>query len=176
MARSAGILLPGVFFAVGVRHRFVGGGSREFLDFLRDAGQSWWQMLPLTPGGGGNSPYSSVSSFAGNPLLLDLPLLREDGLLTAAEVENARVPAVPPIDYGAVLPGRERLLRAASAGAGSRMSRGSPPSAPAAPGWRTTPSISPRKAISAGNAGWTGRTRPSGTTRRRRWKPGGKTL
>ena len=113
MARSAGILLP-VFslpseFGIGS----LGAEAREFLDFLRDAGQSWWQMLPLTPGGGGNSPYSSVSSFAGNPLLLDLPLLREDGLLTAAEVENARVPGHAAIDYGAVLASRERLLRAA---------------------------------------------------------------
>ena len=113
MARSAGILLP-VFslpseFGIGS----LGAEAREFLDFLRDAGQSWWQMLPLTPGGGGNSPYSSASSFAGDPLLLDLPLLREDGLLTAAEVENARVPGHAAIDYGAVLASRERLLRAA---------------------------------------------------------------
>ena len=54
MARSAGILLP-VFslpseFGIGS----LGAEAREFLDFLRDAGQSWWQMLPLTPGGGGN--------------------------------------------------------------------------------------------------------------------------
>ena len=85
MARSAGILLP-VFslpseFGIGS----LGAEAREFLDFLRDAGQSWWQMLPLTPGGGGNSPYSSVSSFAGNPLLLDLPLWREYVIRTTTE-------------------------------------------------------------------------------------------
>ena len=58
--------------------------------------------------------------------------------------------------------------------AGPGMRRASPPSAPAAPGWRTMPCISRPRSISAGNAGWTGRTRPSGTTRRRRRQPGGR--
>lgn len=113
MARSAGILLP-VFslpseFGIGS----LGAEAREFLDFLRDAGQSWWQMLPLTPGGGGNSPYSSVSSFAGNPLLLDLPMLLTDGLLSEDEVDSARVEGCRPIDYGAVMASRRALLRCA---------------------------------------------------------------
>ena len=113
MARSAGILLP-VFslpseFGIGS----LGAEAREFLDFLRDAGQSWWQMLPLTPGGGGNSPYSSVSSFAGDPLLLDLPMLLTDGLLSEDEVDSARVEGCRPIDYGAVMARRRALLRCA---------------------------------------------------------------
>lgn len=113
MARSAGILLPVFSLPSDYGIGSLGAEAREFLDFLRAAGQTWWQMLPLTPGGGGNSPYSSVSSFAGNPLLLDLPLLKEDGLLTAAEVESARVPGHAAIDYGAVLASREKLLRLA---------------------------------------------------------------
>ena len=113
MARSAGILLPVFSLPSAYGIGSLGAEAREFLDFLRAAGQTWWQMLPLTPGGGGNSPYSSVSSFAGNPLLLDLPLLKEDGLLTAAEVESARVPGHAAIDYGAVLASREKLLRLA---------------------------------------------------------------
>ena len=113
MARSAGILLP-VFslpseFGIGS----LGAEAREFLDFLRDAGQSWWQMLPLTPGGGGNSPYSSASSFAGDPLLLDLPMLLTDGLLSEDEVDSARVEGCRPIDYGAVMASRRALLRCA---------------------------------------------------------------
>ena len=113
MARSAGILLPLFSLPSDYGIGSLGAEAREFLDFLRDAGQRWWQMLPLTPGGGGNSPYSSASSFAGNPLLLDLPRLAEDGLLTAAEVESAKVPGHAAIDYGAVLASRETLLRLA---------------------------------------------------------------
>ena len=113
MARSAGILLPIFSLPSDYGIGSMGEEARQFLDFLSAAGQTWWQMLPLTPGGGGNSPYSSDSSFAGNPLLLDLPRLREDGLLTAAEVESARAVGCAPIDYGAVIESRERLLRAA---------------------------------------------------------------
>ena len=113
MARSAGILLPLFSLPSDYGIGSLGAEAREFLDFLRNAGQRWWQMLPLTPGGGGNSPYSSASSFAGNPLLLDLPRLAEDGLLTAAEVESAKVPGHAAIDYGAVLASRETLLRLA---------------------------------------------------------------
>ena len=113
MARSAGILLPLFSLPSDFGIGSMGGEARQFLDFLHAAGQGWWQMLPLTPGGGGNSPYSSTSSFAGNPLLLDLPALQKDGLLTAEEVESARVSGFGPIDYGAILQSREALLRSA---------------------------------------------------------------
>ena len=84
MERSAGILLP-VFslpgpYGIGS----LGREARAFADFLRDAGQKWWQVLPVGPTGAGNSPYTSVSTFAGNPLLIDLEDLRDRGLLTEA--------------------------------------------------------------------------------------------
>ena len=63
----------------------VGTMGREafrFVDFLAAAGQKYWQLLPLGPTGFGDSPYSSYSSFAGNPYLIDLDLLIEEGLLT----------------------------------------------------------------------------------------------
>jgi 4-alpha-glucanotransferase len=47
----------------------LGPAARQFVDFLEAAGQSWWQVLPVNPAGAGNSPYSGVSAFAGNPLL-----------------------------------------------------------------------------------------------------------
>ena len=65
----------------------MGKEAFRFVDFLKDAGQSLWQILPLTPTGYGNSPYQSCSTFAGNPYLIDLDLLIEDGLLTREEVE-----------------------------------------------------------------------------------------
>src|SRR3954447_26543672 len=61
----------------------IGASSRAFADFLQASGQTWWQMLPVGPAGPppGNSPYSSPSSFAGNPYLIDLRDLAEEGLL-----------------------------------------------------------------------------------------------
>ena len=59
----------------------LGRAAEEFLDFLQAAGQSWWQILPIGPTGFGDSPYQSFSSYAGNPYLIDLDLLAEEGLL-----------------------------------------------------------------------------------------------
>ena len=50
----------------------LGANAYHFVDWLVSAGQSLWQILPLSPVGPGNSPYASPSSFAGNPLLVDL--------------------------------------------------------------------------------------------------------
>jgi 4-alpha-glucanotransferase len=63
----------------------LGASAREFVDFLAAAGQSWWQTLPIGPTGYGNSPYSAQSAFAGNPMLVDVERLIEDGLLGAGE-------------------------------------------------------------------------------------------
>ena len=64
----------------------LGKEAYEFVDFLKDSGQSLWQILPLCPGGKGNSPYMSFSNFAGNSLFIDLTALIEKELLTQAEV------------------------------------------------------------------------------------------
>lgn len=66
----------------------LGEEAYKFADFLEASGQSLWQILPLCPGGKGNSPYMSFSVFAGNSLFVDLKLLCEEGLLTPAEVEE----------------------------------------------------------------------------------------
>ena len=113
MERSAGILLP-VFslpgaYGIGT----LGREARAFADFLRDAGQRWWQVLPVGPTGAGNSPYTSASTFAGNPLLIDLEDLRDRGLLTEAELSAARAEPDGPIDYAALYENREPLLRRA---------------------------------------------------------------
>ena len=85
--RSSGILmhitsLPGPY-GVGT----MGKEAFAFVDFLKQAGQSMWQILPLTPTGYGDSPYQSCSSFAGNHYLIDLESLIEEGLLRKEEVE-----------------------------------------------------------------------------------------
>ena len=86
--RESGILmhitsLPGKY-GVGT----MGKHAFEFVDFLKAAGQSSWQILPLTPTGYGDSPYQSCSTFAGNHYLIDLDLLVEEGLLLDQEIRN----------------------------------------------------------------------------------------
>lgn len=112
MRRSAGILLPVFSLPSPYGIGSVGREARAFADFLHAAGQSWWQILPVGPTGAGDSPYTSVSTFAGNPLLIDLPDLAERGLLTAEELASARVPGGP-IDYAALYASRKTLLRRA---------------------------------------------------------------
>ena len=113
MERSAGILLP-IFslpgpYGIGT----LGAEARAFADFLHAAGQRWWQILPVGPTGGGDSPYTSVSTFAGNPLFIDLDALGAQGLLTADELRAARLPETGRVDYDALRRSRETLLRKA---------------------------------------------------------------
>jgi len=90
----------------------LGPMAAAWVDRLQGAGQSWWQALPLGPTGLGNSPYSSLSSFAGNELLISPDCLIEDGLLRAGLVEDRSFPATV-VDYQAVIPFKFRLLEAA---------------------------------------------------------------
>ena len=66
-----------------------GSEAAEFIDFLAEAGQKLWQILPINPPGSGDSPYMALSAFAGNPLLISPELLVRDGLLTAQVVATA---------------------------------------------------------------------------------------
>ena len=112
--RKSGILmhvtsLPGPY-GIGS----MGKRAYEFVDFLAEAGQSYWQVLPLNPTGYGDSPYQSFSSFAGNHYLIDLDLLIEEKLLEQGEAdavcwsrEETRV------DFGCLFENRCKLLRKA---------------------------------------------------------------
>ena len=113
ISRSAGILLP-IFslpgeYGVGT----LGREARAFVDFLAAAKQTWWQILPLCPTMGGDSPYSADSTFAGNPLFIDPELLKKDGLVTEAELAAIRRDETGFCDYAAVRPEREALLKRA---------------------------------------------------------------
>ncbi|APZ93599.1 4-alpha-glucanotransferase [Fuerstiella marisgermanici] len=70
----------------------LGASAYRFVDFLQSAGQTIWQLLPLGPPALGDSPYSSYSAFAGNPLLISCDLLVADGLLTPQQLADAAVP------------------------------------------------------------------------------------
>lgn len=89
----------------------IGPEARRFGEFLAEAGQKAWQILPTGPVGCGFSPYSSSSAFAGNPLLISFDELMEEGLLTRRHL--ARFPKFNPhkIDYPAVIEARTKVLR-----------------------------------------------------------------
>src|SRR4029434_9687314 len=90
----------------------VGPAALAWIDQLHDAGQSWWQALPLGPTGYGNSPYQSMSSFVGNGLLISPDWLIEDGLLRASDCTAPSFSATA-VDYGMVIPFKHRLLEKA---------------------------------------------------------------
>lgn len=112
--RESGVLmhitsLPGPY-GVGT----MGKQAFAFVDFLKKAGQRNWQILPLTPTGYGDSPYQSCSTYAGNPYLIDLELLMDEGLLRREEVDaidwGRRADKV---DFGILYHNRTKVLRLA---------------------------------------------------------------
>src|SRR5437773_8269777 len=103
----------------------LGPAALSWIDRLLQAGQSWWQALPLGPTGYGNSPYQSLSSFAGNGLVISPDWLIEDELLRASECQLRSFPPNE-IDYNAVIPFKQGLLEKAWANfrAGARADLG----------------------------------------------------
>ena len=83
--RTSGVLLHPTSLPGGPEGGQLDGEARAFVDFLAAAGQSWWQMLPVGPTGYANSPYSAQSAFAGNPALVAVDRLIDDGLLAASD-------------------------------------------------------------------------------------------
>lgn len=88
MARSAGILLSITSLPTPYGIGTIGKEAREFADFLKKAGQKVWQILPVGPTSYGDSPYQSFSTYAGNPYLIDLDTLAEEGLVTKEELDS----------------------------------------------------------------------------------------
>ena len=100
-SRGAGVLLhptslPGTT-GIGTLGRF----AFRFVDFLADAGMKYWQVCPLGPTGFGDSPYQCFSAFAGNPYLVDLEELLEEGFLEPNDLEPLRSLPETTVDYGA---------------------------------------------------------------------------
>lgn len=118
--RSAGILLHPTSLPGPHGNGDLGASARAFVDFLAKAGQTWWQMLPVGPAGAGNSPYSGVSAFAGNPLLISLDDLAEDGLLDRSTADGIRLRA-DRVDYPSAHEARTGALREATARLRKRM-------------------------------------------------------
>ena len=94
----------------------IGKPAFDFVDWLCDAGQSLWQILPLGPTGYGDSPYASFSTFAGNPLLIDLDILVQGGWLTKKDIALPEyIKKTGNVDFGAVVWWKLPLLKKAAA-------------------------------------------------------------
>src|SRR6266481_1612083 len=111
--RSSGVLLHVTSLPSPYGVGDVGPAAFSWVDRLHEAGQSWWQALPLGPTGYGNSPYQSLSSFAGNALLVSPDLLIEEGLVLACDCEEARAFPEDAVDFNAVIAFKHRLLETA---------------------------------------------------------------
>ena len=112
--RSSGILMP-IFslpspYGIGT----LGEAARDFIDFLAESKQAWWQILPVGPTSYGDSPYQSPSTHAGNPYFIDLDILVSDGLLKQSEIDELFWGDDPTlVDYGALYQNRYTLLQKA---------------------------------------------------------------
>ncbi len=114
LKRGAGLLLPISSLPSPYGIGTLGDYAYRFVDFLVDAGQKYWQVLPVGPTSYGDSPYQSFSAFAGNPYFIDLDYLVEEGLLTKGQIkkfpwgDNKEY-----IDYATVYNSRFKVLRIA---------------------------------------------------------------
>ena len=116
LPRKSGILLPMFSLPSPWGIGTMGESAFRFVDFLKAAGQRYWQILPLGPTTYGDSPYASFSTFAGNPYFIDLDLLVKDGLLTRAELASRDWGSdVQRVDYGKIFENRFAVLRLAYA-------------------------------------------------------------
>lgn len=113
--RASGILLhptclPGPF---GIGD--FGPEAFAFIDFLKDAGQKLWQVLPLNPTGYGDSPFQCFSAYAGNHLLISLQKLLERGILEAADLSDKPHFPEDSVDFGSVIRWKSGVLTKAAA-------------------------------------------------------------
>lgn len=114
MTRSSGILMPMSSLPSPYGIGTMGKAAYEFIDFLKAAGQKYWQLLPMGPTSYGDSPYASFSTFAGNPYFIDLDMLVEEGLLEKKDLKGIRWNVKKDrVDYGLIFQSRFKVLRKA---------------------------------------------------------------
>lgn len=114
MNRTAGILLPITSLPSKYGIGCFSKSAYDFIDWLKKAGQCYWQILPLVPTSYGDSPYQSFSTYAGNPYFISLEALIEEGVLTEEECDGADFGSDPKeVDYEKLYQARYLLLRKA---------------------------------------------------------------
>ena len=113
--RSNGILMHLSSLATDQGIGTMGQASRDFVSFLKEAGQSYWQLLPICPTSYGDSPYQSFSTFAGNPYFIDLDELCAEGLIDKEDYVDIDWESKPDdINYGVLYEKRYPILRKAA--------------------------------------------------------------
>lgn len=111
---AAGVLLPVTSLPSPYGIGTFGKEAYKFVDFLKRAGQKYWQVLPLGPTSYGDSPYQSFSAFAGNPYFIDLDTLVEEGLISKKDIEKYSWGNCPSdVDYATIYENRFRILKTA---------------------------------------------------------------
>ncbi|MEE0956535.1 MAG: 4-alpha-glucanotransferase [Ruminococcus sp.] len=114
MARSAGVLLSITSLPSPYGIGTIGKEARQFADFLKKSGQTIWQILPVGPTSYGDSPYQSFSTYAGNPYLIDLDTLKEEGLVTQEQLDSYDWGSDPgKVDYEKIYNSRFEVLKIA---------------------------------------------------------------
>lgn len=114
LKRGAGVLMPISSLPSPYGIGTFGKCAYEFVDLLKRARQSYWQVLPLGPTSYGDSPYQPFSAFAGNPYFIDLDILKEEELLTKEDIEECYWSDVPEeVKYDAIYHYRFTLLKKA---------------------------------------------------------------
>ena len=113
MSRAAGILMPITSLPSPYGIGTIGKEAREFADFLKASGQKIWQILPVGPTSYGDSPYQSFSTYAGNPYMIDLDTLCDEGLLTKSDLERDWGADAEKVDYEKIYNNRFEVLRIA---------------------------------------------------------------
>ena len=112
--RAAGILMPITSLPSEYGIGCFSKSAYDFVDWLKEAGQSYWQILPLGPTSYGDSPYQSFSTFAGNPYFISLKALVEEGVLTKEDCDKVSWgKRADSVDYEKIYKGRYKLLRKA---------------------------------------------------------------
>lgn len=115
LPRANGILLHPTSLPSDYGIGELGSGARQFIDFLVETSQQFWQVLPLGPTSFGNSPYMCYSAIAGNPLLISLEILHEDGLLSSEALALMEHFPHDRVEYDQVAAAKMPLLRQAYA-------------------------------------------------------------